>query len=996
MIRGRKALSLLYGIVAVTALLCVESSAYAQIVDRKIWRQTFISRDYRPRWGDRYENFGSYDMRRYARPVLSADTYNGMGYLGTAYDIVDRGPVSPVSYDPFGNFLLPGGQIFQMTWNKSRLGTGLTQDSQWGNSVFNNLMIMSDEISNWQTRFMISNGGSGSGIRAYFTPSTLKITNFRGFRWDASTRKNNVTLLASPGSNNQYPLYGVHWQSKLGDILDLGASYVSRQRGTIAYSHQDIDQAISGEPQYLYIVITDDSPEDLKAGALVYGIKAFIDGREQPIAFKGENYPVKGNLIKIPNLLMTKRFYQTTATGKAFQNQFLFMQYMSHSGESSASKYYDYEHRDPSDLRNNPGSWFLDLFDQNTIEGKNLAHQLFDKSLDRNNFGLVNVLTEDVTGNTEDRYDPDVTDPLGNANVQYLRYFKADFSQTGYMEAQGSDVVMFEIMVPPGTRSAEFNVNVANDYCIDIIAPLYNRFQTRNPGFYDQPFSTAFTGGWSVEQYDERHCAKAPGNVTDASNQQWVRVRYNRLTGMDVYGMNMAMEWRGLSLRAEYNVSTTKWSYPVSYILSGGDRHNETSRAWFVNGEKQFGTMSAGFELFNYPQEYMQYNTGNWNFIEDNDDNDLYPGTDSLMGMDADYDRNIDTTWDGQPFLDYFYDSVAVGDDFNHNGSIDRRENDSTIDLPYDRDSSGQHYFVKYRPRESTIATIGHYDIRQEYFEGRNFTRYLKFEHHQRIRDIGEVLFYDRSERMKDNLLPNNLVNSWKTTNTLMTRLYFIPNTNIINNATFSTSRNVGDLRRLEGTYDEQILNFLQIYHNDRLINQFGGYSYTLEHKADYKLRVADFRLIPTIEIGGIRLLNEVRIREFELMPAIKVLHSYSYSQPTQYTLHEYDRKTRRFDIYPVVRFDYRVAPKTRLRFGVQGFPGFPEMHRVRTSAVSSLEDYDKRSMVFAFENQSLYEGFNIIAMVGVRFNKLTYLNDVSKISPEANEYFITIQSEAN
>jgi hypothetical protein len=553
---------------------------------------------------------------------------------------------------------------------------------------------------------------------------------------------------------------------------------------------------------------------------------------------------------------------------------------------------------------------------------------------------------------------------------------------------------------------------VANDYCIDIVAPLYNRYQTTNTKWEDQPFSDSFTGGWSVYEYDERHCAKAPGNVTDASNQQWVRVRYNRLTGMDVYGMNMEMEWRGLSLRAEYNVSTTKWSYPVSYTLSGGDRRDETSRAWFINGEKQFGNMSAGFEVFNYPKEYMEYNSGEWSFIDDNDDNDLYVGSDGLIGMDADYDRQIDTTWDGKPFLDYFYDSVSVGDDFNHNGTIDRREDDLLIDLPYDRDSHGQHFFAKYQPGESTLATIGHYDVRQEYVDGRNFTRYFKFEHHQRFRDIGEVLFYNRSERINDNYKLNRgyytygafntsnghheLINNWKTTNTVMTRLYFIPNTNIINNATFTTSRNVGDLRRLDGTYDEQTLNFLKIYDNDGMISQFGGYSYRLEHKLDYKFRIADFRLIPRIELWGIRFLEDIRIREFELMPAIKLLHAYSYMQQTQYSLHRNDRVTRSYDMYPVIRFDYRVAPKTKLRFGMQGFKGFEEKHRVRTSAYSNLEDYDKRSLVFAFENQSLYEGFNILAMIGMRFEKQTYIHDVSKIDPGSTEYFITIQSEAN
>ena len=53
------------------------------------------------------------------------------------------------------------------------------------------------------------------------------------------------------------------------------------------------------------------------------------------------------------------------------------------------------------------------------------------------------------------------------------------------------------------------------------------------------------------------------------------------------------------------------------------------------------------------------------------------------------------------PWINYYFDSVAWGDDFNHNGLIDERENDNQDDLPYERDSKGGHYFFKVRPRGS-------------------------------------------------------------------------------------------------------------------------------------------------------------------------------------------------------------------------------------------------------------------------------------------------------
>ena len=477
---------------------------------------------------------------------------------------------------------------------------------------------------------------------------------------------------------------------------------------------------------------------------------------------------------------------------------------------------------------------------------------------------------------------------------------------------------------------------------------------------------------------------------------------------MNVYGMNLEFNWRGFFLRAEYNENNTYWSYPINQKYSGAAENKYTSRAWFVNAEKDFGTWSVGAELFNYPNEYMQY----WAPIDDNDDDDRYPSYDAYGDAyhgnvdnyrrygDVDFDRYIDTTWNGQPFLNYFYDSVTAGDDFNHDGTIDAREDDGQIDLPYDRDSQGQHYFVKMMPREASILTFGHYDVRQDYQGGRNFTRYMKLEHHQRVRGIGEYLFYHRTERIRDDYNldedNHNLINNWQFKNILSTRLTLLPNINIINNASFSTSYNVGSLRRTDGTEEENIQNLLKIYNNDELIERYGGYSYTLEHKADYRFRLADFRLVPSVSFGGFRLWKEKRIKEFKLMPMIKVVHSYSYSRMNNWDIHDYDRKSKSLHVYPIVRFDYRVAPKTLLRFGIQGFPGFPEIYRVKSESYNSLYDYDKRNIVFAFENQTLYEGFNLLVMMGVRYSKLDYVEDELKTNPGQTEYFITLQSESS
>lgn len=890
----------------------------------------FISRDYRPRWYQPVENYSQHDLRKY--PTYFWERETGRQYL------------SPVTYDQFGNFLLPGGDVYYMQWDQSRAGAihqnditatgptyeiGPTTYAGYFTNVFNNLLISSDEFSNWQTKFMI-----GSKLRAYFTPSTLKITNFNGIRWDASSRQNSVTLIAQPSSPvkgtriapaTSTPLWGVHWQSILGDVLKVGGTYVSKQRGTLSDSHQDIDTTIKSGPRYVYLIISDDSPEDTDRGARVYDVKVKSGGNVINI---GNNTRV----FKIPDLLNRHRWYN-----KDFQKPFVFQ-----SGSDA------YIPQKVENIVGKMGSWFLGLVNTTTV------NDLFSKTSAVNNFGYMNL--------------PDPNNPDPNS-----RLFAADPSQ-GYLEANGTDIVVYEFLIPPEARDLEFNVMAANDYCIDIIATLYNITSGEEASWDDPPFGPAWSGAWSV-QYDQRHGVKAPGNVKDLSNMGWVSVRYDRMTGMNVYGLNMELDWRGLFVRAEFNEYNQYRSYPVPESWTAGKAGYESRRAWFVNVEKDFGRWSVGGEVFDYPREYMQY----WAPIDDNDDNDLNVGGSEYPGLDIDWDRNIDTTWSGEPYLLYYFDSVVWGDDFNHNGTIDERENDSDMDLPYKQDSKGQHFFLKIKPRELTLFTVGHYDIEQKYVNSQNLTDYFKFEHMQRLGSMLEFGLFNRSERIQDKY--NKISNAWANSSMLMTKLTFIPGLNVFNNFKYNVSNRVGDLSFF-GTED-------QIDYYKKTTRRY-SFSYSAVHKIDYTYRIADFRLLPDIYWRGYRLMKEKRIKEFKFQPMFK----FEYSQSSRLRPYEAGRS---YATYPIIRFDYRVAPNTLLRCGFQGFPFLPEVHRtsLKRNTEFDLFDYDRQRMVLAFENRSLYQGFNLLVMMGMRRDDYKWIESYGRKKPSITEYFISIRSEA-
>jgi len=81
------------------------------------------------------------------------------------------------------------------------------------------------------------------------------------------------------------------------------------------------------------------------------------------------------------------------------------------------------------------------------------------------------------------------------------------------------------------------------------------------------------------------------------------------------------------------------------------------------------------------------------------------------------------------------------------------------------------------------------------------------------------------------------------------------------------------------------------------------------------------------------------------------------------------------------------------LRCGFQGFPLLPEISR---NTGNDLNDLDRRRMVIAFENRSLYQGFNLLVMMGIRRDKSSWVESFGRKQPGTTEYFITIRSEAS
>jgi len=226
--------------------------------------------------------------------------------------------------------------------------------------------------------------------------------------------------------------------------------------------------------------------------------------------------------------------------------------------------------------------------------------------------------------------------------------------------------------------------------------------------------------------------ARAHGNVLDGSNQRILVFDYGLPTANQITGVTVELtDLHGLRGYLEINVNDRYRQYPNPNV----ERHRAASArstAWMLNLSKRaypafwwleaysvqrgytttFTTTGADGDV-NYGGDYDTYE-----FVDDNDDMDrrpdwrrkgwgsgddeVYPGWDENNDFVSDFNQNDNDDSPNlipdyeEPFLRYHTDrpEFLYGIDANHNGTIDRFENDEEPDYPYRRDQQGYNTYV--------------------------------------------------------------------------------------------------------------------------------------------------------------------------------------------------------------------------------------------------------------------------------------------------------------
>ncbi|MBT3341579.1 MAG: hypothetical protein HN712_17605 [Gemmatimonadetes bacterium] len=283
---------------------------------------------------------------------------------------------------------------------------------------------------------------------------------------------------------------------------------------------------------------------------------------------------------------------------------------------------------------------------------------------------------------------------------------------------------------------------------------------------------------------------QAAGNVKDGSNQQVLQFDYGVPTANQLMGFTVEMtDLQGLDGYLEVNVNHRFTQYP-NPAFQRHESARESALGWFLNVSRKDYPWFAFLEAFRIDAEYATSLTvvdedgvpdyGNprriYEFVDDNDDVDRFPDWTRSGSTAGDkevfpgLDENNDRIWDfnqndnedrpnlipdyEEPFLRYFTDrpEFLYGVDANHNGTVDRFENDEYADLPYRRDQKGYNLYGGFFLGPDLRFTAGRLRVEQLSDDRHNRAWYGMLTLDTDLSVLGRVRAFQDLRRVRDTI----------------------------------------------------------------------------------------------------------------------------------------------------------------------------------------------------------------------------------------------------
>ena len=338
-------------------------------------------------------------------------------------------------------------------------------------------------------------------------------------------------------------------------------------------------------------------------------------------------------------------------------------------------------------------------------------------------------------------YDIVLTDTSGSeirgSEIGFLPFVEGGRSEGSTLVASGAERIVLhydlESLDYEGTNSidlsrARIELSLANDYRIEMASNLQTDGDRSDP----EPVFLTFD--------------RAAGNVTDRSNGTVLRLDYALPTANELIGFNWDLrDWMGLSTRGELVVNRRYGQYPSPNIPRGHRAVQQAAAAYGVALYKRYpwSLYAEGFSIDDsYATNYWLTEASGairykdrvpqlYEFVDDDDDFNavpdwerplqpwnatVWPGYDENGDFIFDHNQNLNLQPDyDEPFLRFRSDrpEYLFGFDMNHNGTIDRFEDDDLPDYPFQRDLRGFNAYLSARVGPDMLLLVGRQDMRR-------------------------------------------------------------------------------------------------------------------------------------------------------------------------------------------------------------------------------------------------------------------------------------------
>ena len=412
------------------------------------------------------------------------------------------------------------------------------------------------------------------------------------------------------------------------------------------------------------------------------------------------------------------------------------------------------------------------------------------------NFGNVNLVSVRITDDSPEdgegggglfSSDIIITDVDGNvlrgSQIGFRPLISGGFERRGFLAADGTEEIMLAFDFndrtysgpdPSEIESAQIELVVANDYFVEVAS------------------DRQVNAGESVVFLP---VARASGNVKDGSNQRVLAFDYGRPTANQILGFTIEVDdLAGLEAYLEVDVNHQFRQYPNPNLK----RHHTASdraTAWLLNMSK------VSYPFFVFVEAYSvnpRYNTTlvvagddgvvdytndfqRFEFVDDNDDQDrrpdwrrktygpgdveVFPGWDENNDFISDFNQNDNEDSPNlipdyeEPFLRFYSDrpEFLFGIDMNHNGVVDRFENDARADYPYRKDQKGYNVYAGAHFGPEVRLTAGRMRVRQFTDKRYNRATYLLATAETNHPRWGRLRLFQDLRKVKDNIVDDLL-----------------------------------------------------------------------------------------------------------------------------------------------------------------------------------------------------------------------------------------------